>query len=181
MTLKRGSQSTSKRRLSASLWQQFIGEENQIFKGDCETCQSAMLCRKSCFGHERVKGLEFSYDEIQWGCSKSSRPRSGNYRHPPRCADSTRMSSSGHGNVPIVVLVHASENESAPRNYAFQRLLSAQGVGVFVYDKRGTLHANLQGRKPVRSKVPNRPHQLRNGAPVCRILARSIESNQRVR
>ncbi|MBA3677234.1 MAG: alpha/beta hydrolase [Sphingosinicella sp.] len=40
--------------------------------------------------------------------------------------------------VPIVVLVHGSEDTSALRTYALQRLLPAQGVGVFVYDKRGT-------------------------------------------
>jgi len=44
----------------------------------------------------------------------------------------------GHDIVPIVVLVHGSENSSALRHYALQRLLPAQGVGVFVYDKRGT-------------------------------------------
>ena len=40
--------------------------------------------------------------------------------------------------VPILVLVHGSENASALERYALQRLLPAQGIGVFVYDKRGT-------------------------------------------
>jgi pimeloyl-ACP methyl ester carboxylesterase len=44
----------------------------------------------------------------------------------------------GRGTLPIVVLVHGSEDDSARRTYAIQRLLPAQGVGVFVYDKRGT-------------------------------------------
>ncbi|HEY5289915.1 MAG TPA: alpha/beta hydrolase [Caulobacteraceae bacterium] len=44
----------------------------------------------------------------------------------------------GDGPVPIVVLVHGSENFSARDFYALQRLLPAEGVGVFVYDKRGT-------------------------------------------
>lgn len=44
----------------------------------------------------------------------------------------------GRGTVPIVLLVHGSENSSALRTYALQRLLPAQGIGVFVYDKRGT-------------------------------------------
>jgi alpha-beta hydrolase superfamily lysophospholipase len=45
-----------------------------------------------------------------------------------------------HGNaaVPIVVLVHGSEHDSALRYYALQRMLPAEGVGAFVYDKRGT-------------------------------------------
>jgi pimeloyl-ACP methyl ester carboxylesterase len=40
--------------------------------------------------------------------------------------------------VPVVLLVHGSEDLSALRYYALQRLLPAMGVGVFVYDKRGT-------------------------------------------
>jgi uncharacterized protein len=40
--------------------------------------------------------------------------------------------------VPIVVLVHGAERESARDTYALQRLLPAENVGVFVYDKRGT-------------------------------------------
>ncbi len=44
----------------------------------------------------------------------------------------------GSGAVPIVVLVHGSENSSARDSYALQRILPAEGVGSFVYDKRGT-------------------------------------------
>ena len=44
----------------------------------------------------------------------------------------------GDGTVPIVVLVHGSENQSARDFYADQRLFPSLGVGVFVYDKRGT-------------------------------------------
>lgn len=44
----------------------------------------------------------------------------------------------GAARVPVVVLVHGSEDLSALRYYALQRLLPAMGVGVFVYDKRGT-------------------------------------------
>ncbi|QNQ11103.1 alpha/beta hydrolase family protein [Sphingomonas alpina] len=44
----------------------------------------------------------------------------------------------GRRAVPIVVLVHGSEDSSALRTYALQRILAAQGIGVFVYDKRGT-------------------------------------------
>jgi uncharacterized protein len=38
----------------------------------------------------------------------------------------------------IVVLIHGSENDSAREFYPLQRLLPAEGVGAFVYDKRGT-------------------------------------------
>lgn len=44
----------------------------------------------------------------------------------------------GKGPVPIVVLVHGSEDDSALIGYSLQRMLPAQGVGAFVYDKRGT-------------------------------------------
>jgi pimeloyl-ACP methyl ester carboxylesterase len=40
--------------------------------------------------------------------------------------------------VPIVVLVHGAERDSARDSYALQRLLPAENVGAFVYDKRGT-------------------------------------------
>lgn len=44
----------------------------------------------------------------------------------------------GDGPVPIVVLVHGSEHSSARDFYALQRQLPTEGIGVFVYDKRGT-------------------------------------------
>lgn len=44
----------------------------------------------------------------------------------------------GRGRVPIVVLVHGSEHFSALDFYSLQRQLPAEGIGVFVYDKRGT-------------------------------------------
>lgn len=44
----------------------------------------------------------------------------------------------GTGRVPIVVLVHGSEHDSALRYYDLQRMFPAMGIGVFVYDKRGT-------------------------------------------
>ena len=44
----------------------------------------------------------------------------------------------GKDPVPIVVLVHGAERDSARESYALQRLLPAENVGAFVYDKRGT-------------------------------------------
>jgi pimeloyl-ACP methyl ester carboxylesterase len=44
----------------------------------------------------------------------------------------------GKQRVPIAVLIHGSERSSAVQQYALQRLLPAEGIGVFVYDKRGT-------------------------------------------
>jgi len=44
----------------------------------------------------------------------------------------------GEGKVPVVVLVHGSEKTSARDLYALQRMFPAEGIGAFVYDKRGT-------------------------------------------
>lgn len=44
----------------------------------------------------------------------------------------------GGDKVPVVVLLHGAERDSALTFYALQRMLPAHGVGVFVYDKRGT-------------------------------------------
>jgi pimeloyl-ACP methyl ester carboxylesterase len=44
----------------------------------------------------------------------------------------------GSSRVPIVVLIHGSEHDSARDFYALQRQFPAEGIGAFVYDKRGT-------------------------------------------
>jgi len=42
------------------------------------------------------------------------------------------------GKVPVVVLVHGAEHDSALDTYPLQRLFPAHGIGAFVFDKRGT-------------------------------------------
>ena len=44
----------------------------------------------------------------------------------------------GRGKVPLVVLLHGGEHDSALSFNFLQRMLPAAGVAVFVYDKRGT-------------------------------------------
>ena len=44
----------------------------------------------------------------------------------------------GKAAVPIVILLHGSEHDSAREFDSLQRLLPAEGVGAFVFDKRGT-------------------------------------------
>ena len=44
----------------------------------------------------------------------------------------------GKGKVPVVILVHGSEHDSARDFNSLQRMFPAQGIGAFVYDKRGT-------------------------------------------
>jgi pimeloyl-ACP methyl ester carboxylesterase len=48
----------------------------------------------------------------------------------------------GNASVPVVVLIHGSENYSGRDIYSLQRLFPAEGIGVFVYDKRGTGHSS---------------------------------------
>jgi pimeloyl-ACP methyl ester carboxylesterase len=47
----------------------------------------------------------------------------------------------GNDKVPLVVLIHGSEPDSAIESYSLQRMLPAQGIAAFVYDKRGTGHS----------------------------------------
>src|SRR5574338_372749 len=44
----------------------------------------------------------------------------------------------GSSRVPVVVLIHGSEHDSARDFNALQRQFPAEGIGAFVYDKRGT-------------------------------------------
>lgn len=44
----------------------------------------------------------------------------------------------GNSRVPIVVLIHGSEHNSARDFYTLQRQFPTEGIGAFVYDKRGT-------------------------------------------
>jgi dienelactone hydrolase len=44
----------------------------------------------------------------------------------------------GGAKTAVVVLVHGSEHDSALDTYSLQRMFPAQGIGAFVYDKRGT-------------------------------------------
>jgi len=44
----------------------------------------------------------------------------------------------GRARVPIVILIHGAEHDSALDSYPLQRLFPAGGIGAFVYDKRGT-------------------------------------------
>ncbi len=44
----------------------------------------------------------------------------------------------GDGKVPVVILVHGSEHDSALDFYSLQRMFPVEGIGAFVFDKRGT-------------------------------------------
>jgi pimeloyl-ACP methyl ester carboxylesterase len=44
----------------------------------------------------------------------------------------------GSDKVPVIILIHGSEPDSAIDSYSLQRMFPAEGAAVFVYDKRGT-------------------------------------------
>jgi len=95
----------------------------------------------------RPDGIEVTFDPCPAAGLRFA-GRSGK-RMPLRATETSFMSHgtrllgrlllpAGSAQVPVVVLVHGAEHDSARRFYALQRLLPAQGVGAFVYDKRGT-------------------------------------------
>jgi pimeloyl-ACP methyl ester carboxylesterase len=74
-----------------------------------------------------VSGKRIALDVIDTRFQGAGAPLAGRLVLPP-----------GHGRVPIVVLIHGSEHDSARDFYSLQRQLPSEGIGVFVYDKRGT-------------------------------------------
>lgn len=77
------------------------------------------------FAGKSGKRLEFATRDIRFESHGTT--LSGRLMMPP-----------GDWKVPIVVLIHGSEHDSALDSYSLQRILPAQGIGAFVYDKRGT-------------------------------------------
>src|SRR5262249_11968745 len=71
------------------------------------------------------RALELSTTDVQF--MSDGVPLAGRLVMPP-----------GKDVVPIVVLVHGSEQTSARERFALQRQFPASGIGAFVYDKRGT-------------------------------------------
>ena len=77
------------------------------------------------FDHERARRIDFDVHDSPF---ESGGERLVGRLVMPKAA----------GKVPVVVLVHGSEHDSALDTYALQRLNPWQGVAAFVYDKRGT-------------------------------------------
>ena len=77
------------------------------------------------FGHQSGKRIAFDVNETTF--------ESGGVKLVGRL-----VMPLGSGKVPVVVLIHGSEHDSARDFYALQRMFPAQGIGAFVFDKRGT-------------------------------------------
>ncbi|MBQ1541826.1 alpha/beta hydrolase [Caulobacter sp. CCUG 60055] len=84
-------------------------------------------CAKGAIAFDGVEGRRIDFDVAETRFDSAGAALAGRLVMPK-----------GSGAAPIVVLLHGSERDSAMRFNALQRLLPARGVGVFVYDKRGT-------------------------------------------
>lgn len=122
-------------------WQQFDGETGVLHKG-------ANGAWKSTYGwtdHADGKTVRFSAcgaRRIDFA-GVSGRQIAFDVRTSTFTSHGTRLVGrlilpEGTNKVAVVVFVHGSENASALDTWALQRILPAEGVGMFVYDKRGT-------------------------------------------
>jgi pimeloyl-ACP methyl ester carboxylesterase len=84
-------------------------------------------CEKGELSFDGVKGRRIAFDAMDTEFNSGGVKLAGRLVLPKNV-----------GRTAIVVLVHGSETDSARDFYALQRLLPAEGVGAFVYDKRGT-------------------------------------------
>jgi uncharacterized protein len=108
---------------ATALWTSTSGwtgraDHKSVFFGDCDR-------RSIVFDGLRGERIAFDVRENTF------------YSHGTTLAGRLVMPS-GNGRVPVVVLVHGSERDSALETYFLQRLFPSSGVGAFVYDKRGT-------------------------------------------
>jgi pimeloyl-ACP methyl ester carboxylesterase len=122
-------------------WRMFTGETGQLHRQKDGTWASTYgwtnrvdgktvafsACDKGeiTFGNEMGKRIDFDVSDTAF---ESNGVKLSGRLVMPR----------GVGKVSVVVLVHGSERDSALDTYALQRMFPAQGIGVFVYDKRGT-------------------------------------------
>jgi uncharacterized protein len=88
---------------------------------------TASSCTKAGISFGNVEGLRIAFDVLDTEFDSDGVKLAGRLVLPRNS-----------GQTAIVVLIHGSETQSALDTYALQRLLPAEGVGAFVYDRRGT-------------------------------------------
>lgn len=108
---------------AAGKWSGTVGwserpDTTQVSLGSCET---------PAFAFEGHRGTKLEFPAVETRFQGNDETLAGRLVMPP-----------GKGPVPIAVMVHGSERYSARTFNAFQRIFPAHGIGVFVYDKRGT-------------------------------------------
>lgn len=84
-------------------------------------------CEKGAINFNGVPGRRLDFDVTDYSFSSHGTKLVGRLLMPK-----------GTSKVPVTVLLHGSEHDSALSDYSLQRMLPAQGIGAFVYDKRGT-------------------------------------------
>jgi pimeloyl-ACP methyl ester carboxylesterase len=84
-------------------------------------------CAKGEINFDGVKGQRIAFDVTETKFQGAGVTLAGRL-----------VMSKGNNRVPIVVLIHGSEHDSARDLYSLQRQFPAAGIGAFVYDKRGT-------------------------------------------
>lgn len=84
-------------------------------------------CGKGEIGFDGIRGKRIAFDVTETKFQGAGVSLAGRLVLPK-----------GNARVPIVVLVHGSEPFSARDFYTLQRLFPSEGIGTFVYDKRGT-------------------------------------------
>ncbi len=84
-------------------------------------------CAKGEITFDHVKGKRIAFDVTETKFKGSGVELAGRLVMPK-----------GSSRVPIVVLIHGSEHDSARETYPLQRLFPSEGIGAFVYDKGGT-------------------------------------------
>ena len=122
-------------------WQQFDGETGVLHKG----ADGAWMSTYGWTDHADGKTVRFSAcgaRRIDFA-GVSGRQIAFDVRTSTFTSHGTRLVGrlilpKGTNRVAVVVFVHGSENASALDTWALQRILPAEGVGMFVYDKRGT-------------------------------------------
>jgi uncharacterized protein len=127
-------------------WVRFGGATGTLHQGTDETWTST-------YGWtDRPDGMTVSFaacsaGHISFGGVSGQRieldVREGTFKSHGTVLAGRLVTPRGQGKVPIVVLLHGSEQASALSDYSLQtyflqRMLPAEGVGAFVYDKRGT-------------------------------------------
>jgi len=122
-------------------WRQFDGRTGALHKADHGIWKSTLGwtdradgitvsfsdCGTGAMSFHGMSGRRIVFDQRETTFQSHDTPLAGRLVMPK-----------GKDRVPIVILVHGSEHDSALTRYSLQRMLPAKGVGAFVYDKRGT-------------------------------------------
>ncbi|BDU18443.1 alpha/beta hydrolase family protein [Lysobacter auxotrophicus] len=108
---------------AAGNWSGTVGWSDHADK----TPVSLGTCEKPAMTFEGQRGTKLEFEAVETRFQGNGETLAGRLVMPP-----------GDGPVPIAVMVHGSEGYSARTFNAFQRIFPAQGIGVFVYDKRGS-------------------------------------------